>query len=73
MTYLLIDPPVSPLSPPSKIQAWVDRLATWAEDPQNSDPLVRKQIQRAIDEARGWLADTSDAGTSADRWAQHRP
>jgi hypothetical protein len=59
MAYLLIDPPVSPLSPPSKIQAWVDRLAAWAEDPQNSDPLVRKQIQSAIDEARGWLTDTA--------------
>lgn len=73
MAYLLIDPPVSPLSPPSRIQAWLDELAAWAEDPQHSDPAVRKQIQGAIDEARGWLADTLDAGASTELRAQHRP
>jgi hypothetical protein len=63
MAYLLIDPTVSPLSPPAKIQAWLEELARWAEDPHNSDPFVRRQIQDAIIEARSWLG-ASRAGSA---------
>lgn len=72
MAYLLIDPPVNPLSPPVKIQAWVDELARWAMEPRYSDPRVRTQIQRAIEEARSWLADAPPAGSSADPRLEHR-
>ncbi len=65
MAYLLIDPPVSPLSPRGKIQEWLEELARWAEDPQYSDPYVRKQIQRAIAEARGWLAAGPDVSPAS--------
>ena len=64
MAYLLIDPPVNPLSPPAKIQEWVEELGRWAKEPRYSDPRVRKQIQRAMEEARGWLADAPAATPS---------
>lgn len=66
MAYLLIDPPVTPLSPPGKIQEWLDELGTWVSDPRYSDPGVRTQIQRAISEARGWLQDGPPPTTTAD-------
>lgn len=65
MTYLLIDPPVSPLSPRAKIQEWVEELARRAEDPQYSDPNVRRQIQHAIAEALDWLAAAQDGSPVA--------
>jgi|GEM_PF-4858843 len=55
MAYMLIDPPVSPLSSPVRIQAWLEELVARAADPQYSDPTVQKQIQHAIAEAREWL------------------
>lgn len=55
MAYMLIDPPVSPLSSPARIQAWLEELAARAADPRYSDPTVQKQIQDAIAEAREWL------------------
>jgi hypothetical protein len=57
MAYMLIDPPVSPLSSPEKIQAWLERLTAWAIDPRYSDPTVQKQIQGAMAEAREWLGE----------------
>ncbi|HEX6370077.1 MAG TPA: hypothetical protein VF006_14245 [Longimicrobium sp.] len=66
MAYLLIDPPVSPLSPPGKIQEWLDELGAWANDPRYSDPGVRTQIQRAIAKARSWLQDGSPPMATAD-------
>lgn len=66
MAYLLIDPPVNPLSPPAKIQEWVEELTRWSTEPRYSDPRVRTQIQRAIDEARSWLADALPSGSVAD-------
>lgn len=72
MAYLLIDPPVNPLSPRAKIQEWVEELARWADEPRYSDPFVRKQIQRAIEEAREWLADAADVGGSVELRAEHR-
>jgi hypothetical protein len=67
MAYLLIDPPVSPLSPRGKIQEWLEELARWAEDPEYSDPKVRKQIQGAMAEARRWLAATQDISHASRR------
>lgn len=67
MAYLLIDPPVSPLSPRRKIQEWLEELARWAEDPQYSDPDVRKQIQGAMAEARQWLAAARDLSSKSSR------
>jgi hypothetical protein len=58
MAYLLIDPPVSPLSTPAKIRVWIEELAARATDPLYSDPMVQKQLQHAIMEARDWLAAT---------------
>jgi hypothetical protein len=55
MAYLLIDPPVSPLSTPARIRAWIEELAARATDPLYSDPMVQKQLQHAITEARDWL------------------
>lgn len=55
MAYMLIDPPVSPLSPPAKLQAWIEELAARAADPRYSDPFVQNQILQAITEAREWL------------------
>lgn len=72
MAYMLIDPPVSPLSSPSKIQAWLDVLAARAADPLYSDPTVQKQIRRAIQEAREWLAESIAATPSAPPPAAHR-
>lgn len=71
MAYLLIDPPVSPLSPRRRIQAWLEELARWAEDPQHSDPNVRRQIQSAIAEARQWLATAQNVPESPDRDPEH--
>lgn len=60
MAYMLIDPPVSPLSSPARIQAWLQELAARAADPRYSDPTIQKQIQHAIAEARDWLSPPPD-------------
>lgn len=72
MAYLLIDPPVNPLSSPARIRAWVEELGRWAKEPRYSDPYVHKQIQRAIEEARGWLPEAPAAIPSAHPPAEHR-
>jgi hypothetical protein len=72
MAYLLIDPPVNPLSSPAKIRAWVDELGRWAKEPRYSEPDVHKQIQHAIEEARGWLPEAPAAIPSARASAEHR-
>lgn len=47
MTYILIDPPVSPFSDPDDIQAWLDELATMEQT---------QEVKRAIREAEEMLA-----------------
>ena len=42
----LIDPPVTPFSPPGEIEEWIRELKT---SPQNDD------IRRAIKQAEKWL------------------
>lgn len=44
MTYILIDSPVTPYSPPDKIQKWLDYLRTM---PEQCSPEVRKAIADA--------------------------
>ena len=53
--YLLIDPPVSPFSPPDEIVAWIARLEMLAEQPENQEKSVRKQIREALSDARSYL------------------
>ena len=45
---MIIDPPVTPFSPPAEIEAWMKRLATYPQD----EPAV----QRALGDARKALA-----------------
>ena len=48
---ILIDPPVSPFSPPGEIKAWIRSLKN---GPQNDD------IRRAIKRAEEWLKHSQD-------------
>lgn len=56
MSYLLIDPPVSPLSPPTAIQGWIDDLLHMAQDPAYVNTPAEQQIAGALRQARAWLA-----------------
>jgi hypothetical protein len=53
--YTLIDPPVSPYSPPEKISAWVDELRGWRKLPEFQDPENRERLEDALSEAENWL------------------
>jgi hypothetical protein len=74
--YLLIDPPVSPFSPPDEIVAWIARLEKLAEQPENREKNVRKQIREALSEARSYLRTSNrlEAALQARRGAvPHQP
>ncbi len=45
---MIIDPPVTPFSPPAEIEAWIQRLEIYSQD----DPSV----QRAMAQAKNYLA-----------------
>jgi hypothetical protein len=55
MMYTLIDPPVSPYSPPEKITAWVDELRGWRKLPEFQDLENRQRLEDALAEAESWL------------------
>jgi hypothetical protein len=44
---MIIDPPVSPFSPPADLRGWLDELATM--------PQREPEVKRAIEEAERWL------------------
>ncbi|HEX6751388.1 MAG TPA: hypothetical protein VF092_29120 [Longimicrobium sp.] len=71
--YTLIDPPISPFSPPEKITAWIDELRSWISLPEFRDhPENRKRLDEAIAEAEQYLKDSREhAGTS--RQPPNRP
>jgi hypothetical protein len=56
MSYLLIDPPVSPLSSPSAIEGWIEDLLDMARDPAYANTPAEKQIALALSQARDWHA-----------------
>jgi hypothetical protein len=64
MTYLLLDPPVNPLSPREKIETWIGRLEALAREPQYDEEQPREAIQSALREARAWLADDASEASS---------
>jgi hypothetical protein len=64
MTHLLLDPPVNPLSPRSKIEAWINRLEGLAREPQYSGKQPQDAIERALCEAHSWLMDDPAPSTS---------
>lgn len=43
MSYLLIDPPITPYSTPEQIQAWIDRLNTMPESDQRAMAIADAQ------------------------------
>lgn len=49
MSYILIDPPVTPFSPPTEIRAWLDTLRGMEQTPE-----VVEEIRRAEE----WLRAT---------------
>ena len=53
--YLLIDPPVTPFSPPDQIVAWIAELEQLAQRPENRENGARKQIGSALALARKYL------------------
>lgn len=61
--YTLIDPPVSPYSPPEKISAWVDELRGWRMLPEFQDPENRERLEDALSEAENWLKARRGAAT----------
>jgi hypothetical protein len=44
---MIIDPPVSPFSPPADLRGWLAELATM--------PQREPEVKRAIEEAERWL------------------
>ena len=44
---MIIDPPVTPFSPPAKIEAWIERLHTYPQD--------APEVQEAIVDAKKYL------------------
>lgn len=44
---MIIDPPVTPFSPPAKIEAWLERLQTYPQD--------ALEVQEAIIDAKKYL------------------
>jgi hypothetical protein len=71
MNYLLIDPPVSPLSPPAEIQGWIDELLHMAQDPSYVNTEAEKQIASALAQALSWQSQAQQLDRSPDRRAGH--
>lgn len=49
---MIIDPPSVMYGPPDAIRDWLDDLATMPQD--------EAAVKRAIEQARGWLADAEE-------------
>lgn len=70
--YTLIDPPVSPFSPPEKIRKWVEELRGWRSLPEFQDPENRDRLEEALSEAESWL-DESHPGAFGSKQPPDRP
>jgi hypothetical protein len=70
--YLLIDPPVSPFSPPEQITAWISELEQLAQRPEYAERRPRKQLRAALAQARSWLR-TSERAYRAQSIGAHVP
>ena len=53
--YVLIDPPVSPFSPPDKIRAWIETLRSWEPEENFQDEVNRANLVDSLREAEDWL------------------
>jgi hypothetical protein len=54
MSFLLLDPPITPYSAPAEIRAWLKRLAELAKDHEGDDAAL-DQIARARRQAEELL------------------
>lgn len=53
---MIIDPPVTPFSPPAEIETWIKKLATYPQD----EPAVRRAMadaKRGLEFARSLEAE----------------
>lgn len=60
MTFM-IDPPVSPFSPPERIREWIAELERWLEEDAETTS-DRASILEEIARAERWLAAAEDRG-----------
>lgn len=56
---ILIDPPVGPYSPPAAIEQWMAELRELAKR-HVDDVDARRAIERAIRDAKQWLAPNEE-------------
>jgi len=64
--YLLLDPPVSPFSPPEAIRDWIRELERLSARPEYAAAPARDQITAALAEAQAWLNTSLSVHASRD-------
>lgn len=64
--HLILDPPVSPLSPPEAIRLWIGELERLSAKPEYAVAPARDQIAAALSRARGWLGTSISVHPSQD-------
>ncbi len=64
--HLILDPPVSPFSPPEAIRSWIRELERLSSKPEYAAAPARDQIAAALSRAHDWLSTSASVHPSRD-------